>query len=200
MCDSHIWLIKRCITSKTVAICLNCPDPCAQVHLEVPVPIYFNPCENTILPNHLETTMKKITFDIVDTTKASSIYGINIIPLKFGMDIEVSTEFETFVMCEAFPVNIQTIDILDILHTDNIALTKNFVAKISISGRIPSTEYKVFCATRSIEFYDVVLNEAAILNTNKTIKTLCCIPIYVNLINSKINSGDIPAKNFLNID
>ena len=70
---------------------------------------------------------------------------------------------------------------------------------ISITDKTPSTVYKVYCSTRSINNYDIVSNETMILNSVKTIKTLCCIPIHINLFKTKIQNEEIPTKSFLNV-
>jgi hypothetical protein len=184
-----------------VAICADCVDPCAEVHHERPIPLTFNPCGegDRKLSNRLETLMKIIKIDMISTKYAPLILKMNLRPLRFGVDIEIFTEVETFIMCEVYPASNINIKASDIIYTKNTAFTKSLKALISITGKTPSTGYKVYCATRSIENSEIVSNDMEILNSAKTFTTLCCIPIYVNLLKSKIQTGEIPAKNFLNI-
>ena len=174
-CGSHIWVVHWCSSSSSPALCVDCDDPCASNSYSCSGDA-LNPCSSSTCGQGLSV----LSIAYADKDISPAISDITAIAIEStSLTMEVRLDRHGYSYCAAFKHGTTPSAVVDIIAQGFVSLSNALhVSSIFITGLLPSTSYRVYCATRSIMGTTMTLADS-IRSSSRTISTACCRMINV---------------------
>ena len=117
---------------------------------------------------------------------APAIQEIALRPNRTSIAVQVALQNTTsaFVYCAALPAAVQLVSTSQVLAQNTFAFTATGHASVVLSGLQPATSYRVYCATKGLQYNVLSLSE--VLRMARPTSTLCCKALTVSLLRSSV--------------
>ena len=174
-CNSHTWVTKKCNGGGSMAMCVDCADPCNAFCSSDN--LYIAPCESC--PNYDEL-IRVLAVDFKDIFPPPQINNLIVNPVPNSRNqLKVDLSFDATtgdVYCAAIDPSV-TLHHKSLLYASSTSIgvhgkIQNNIANITISGLIASTSYAIYCTTSSDEGGQMSLSSTKSTRTLQT--TGCC--------------------------
>lgn len=196
-CNGQVWHTEKCgELPADISLCVNCAETCPSSgdensHCSRPS-FFLSPC-STVCPVSSGDNGRIIILrvDMEFFSSPPSILKFTAKPTTSSLSLSLTFSSAGYVNCAALkaPFRVNSISTIS-MHSSMTPISWNkdefaHGAYITIAALSPATSYDVYCMTQSIDGAEMNLS-TVIATGRKTVETLCCKRVSVDLLVSSI--------------
>jgi hypothetical protein len=188
-CGNNLWKIKKCY--KSIALCINCRDPCDRTTGDVD--LFINPCDSFVYKQEI----KILGISFSGCKDCPQIISLISKPYASHNNLAISLNKEADIFCAVYRNPIPFIQTIDIIRDGYNFQSYNKTVHFSFDNLQSSTKYYMYCFAQFIR--SVSNNDYFIYSS--TFSTLCCTTLEITLASNllSINSNNDYIDSFLSL-
>jgi hypothetical protein len=193
VCRGRRWAVAACSSTSSVAVCLNCTDPCAARSENNTLA----PCSSTATPG---PAIQYMVVQFEEPEVAPAIVDVAVTSAKSSLKLAVTVESQATVYCRAYDKSSPKTapgSNTEITQFGSRATTSSTnVSAIVLSGLSAATSYNLYCLTVTTDGTKTAFTDVA--SKVWTAKTSCCRNVLLTLLSSTVKENAGTAQ-FLSV-
>jgi hypothetical protein len=192
-CGSHEWTVAACSISGSVAMCLDCSDPCTGSSVNSTL----SPCTSA---SSTAPTIQYVLVQFDEPETAPAIMNVSVsATAKSSIQLAVTVAAEATVYCNTYDSSSSSTtpgSNTEIMQFGIGAVTVSNISSLSLTKLNAATTYKVYCVVVAAD--GTQTEYATVSSTSWAVTTSCCRGVVIGFLARTVTAG-VQTANFLSV-